>query len=437
MGVRVKDMHPIRNTILILSMLFVSLAHGQSNFQQISVENGRLVFANGEEVNLWGFNFQSSLSWEHGARMHNQGVLMPLKAADLKDATNTSLNEVQRLGAELIRLHLMPADFTDREGNLVETIWLDALDHTMAEAEHRGLYVYMTFLNHLNHDGTQFPYDQESFAARFPREDWMFKKEAIDSTRNCIRQLLNRRNPYTGRLYKEHESIAVVEPINEPAYVWYEKWKDHNADGTLEAFEQWSYDNTLRYLNNMVSLIREEGLSVPVVWNCGWESLIKKHRSAYRAIADSEVDAVSFCFYPGQSDLKVPFWENPEDLSDRNYLPYIEDCSANEDRLGWLRSERFKDKAKIVYEFETFCNQSAYMYPAMAEFYESVGAQIAAQWTYGLSAYAGYLGGSHVFNLKPLLVRQLPTWLPNDSLRALIQPIHTNPAQVPFTMTAP
>ena len=373
-------------------------AHPQ--FKAISAADGRLLYDDGSEVNLFGVNFQPMLSFEHGARMHNQGVLMPLKAKDLKQTTDESFDEIERLGAEMIRIHLMPADFTDADGNLVETIWLDALDYTMAEALNRGFYVYLTFLNHLDHDGTQFPYDRESFAAKYPREEWMVDEGAIAATERCIRQLLNRQNPYNGRRYKLHDCLAVLEPINEPAYVWFEKWLERNSGGSREAFEAWSYEQTKTYLNNMVSIIRSEGITMPVVWNCGWARLIKKHRAAFRAIADSNVDAVSFCLYPGQSDLKVPFWENPENLSDRNYLPYLQQCSENEDWLGWLRSDAFRSKAKLVYEYETFCNQSAYMYPAMARFYQSVGAQIAAQWTYGLSAYAEYLGGSHVFNLK-------------------------------------
>lgn len=385
---------------LIILLLLLHSTWATPLFQPITAQDGRLVYADGSEVNLFGVNFQPTMSFEHGARMHNQGVLMPLKARDLKQVTDDSFEEIERLGAEMIRIHLMPADFTDAEGNLVETIWLDLLDYTMAQALNRGLYVYLTFLNHLDHDGTQFPYDRESFAAKYAREDWMVEEAAIDATKLCIRQLLNRRNPYNGRLYKAHASLAVLEPINEPAYVWFEKWLETNEGGTRKQFEQWSYTNTKHYLNAMVDLLRDEGITQPVVWNCGWARLIKKHRAAFRAIADSDVDAVSFCLYPGQSDLKAPFWENPEDLSDRNYLPYLEQCSENEDWLGWLRSDAFKGKAKLVYEYETFCNQSAYMYPAMAEFYRSVGAQIAAQWTYGLSAYAEYLGGSHVFNLK-------------------------------------
>ena len=58
----------------------------------------------------------------------------------------------------------------------------------------------------------------------------------------------------------------------------------------------------------MVHLLQEEGLSQPIVWNCGWAKLIKDNKASYRGIADSDVDAISFCLYPGQSDLRSPFW---------------------------------------------------------------------------------------------------------------------------------
>lgn len=388
----------IRNWIALLC--FINIGCAADYFQSIFAKEGRLFYADGSEVNLFGVNFQPMLSWEHGARMHNQGVLMPLKAQDLKQVADSSFDQIQRLGAEIIRIHLHPADFTDAKGNLTKTIWLDMLDYTISQAQNRGLYIYLTLLNHLDHDGTQFPYDRKSFAAKYTRDQWMLHHEAIAATKRYISQLLNRRNPYNGLLYKGHAALAVLEPINEPAYQQFEKWQLDNQDGTRDQFDQWMYTNTKNYIDKMVSLLRAEGMTQPVVWNCGWARLITKNRAAFRGISESNVDAVSFCLYPGQSDLKVPFWENPENLSDRNYLPYIEQCSDNEDWLGWLRSDAFEGKAKLVYEYETFCNQSAYLYPAMAEFYRSVGAQIATQWTYGLTAYVEYLGGSHVFNLK-------------------------------------
>ena len=388
----------IKNWIALL--LFINIGCAGDYFQPIVAKDGQLLYSDGSEVNLFGVNFQPMLSWEHAARMHNQGLLMPLKVQDLKQVADESFDQIQRLGAEIIRIHLHPADFTDAKGNLTETIWLDMLDYTISQAQNRGIYIYLTLLNHLDHDGTQFPYDRKSFAAKYTRDQWMLHHEAIAATRLYISQLLNRRNPYNGQLYKTHAALAVLELINEPAYQQFAVWQLNNEDGTRSEFERWIYSSTKDYIDQMVTLLRDEGMTQPIVWNCGWAQLIAKNRAAFRGISESNVDAVSFCLYPGQSDLKVPFWKNPENLSDRNYLPYIEKCSDNEDWLGWLRSDTFKDKAKLVYEYETFCNQSAYLYPAMAEFYRSVGVQIAAQWTYGLTAYVEYLGGSHVFNLK-------------------------------------
>ena len=108
--------------------------------------------------------------------MHNQGVLMPLKARDLKKVTDESFDEIERLGAELIRVHLMPADFTNDKGDVFDTIWLDTFMYVMAEAQMRGLYVYLTILNHLDHDGTQFPYNKESLLLLFPEKiGWLIQ----------------------------------------------------------------------------------------------------------------------------------------------------------------------------------------------------------------------------------------------------------------------
>lgn len=405
--------------LLLISLVGVPFAKADGLLQKIEARNGVLYFEDGREVNLFGVNFQPCISFEHGSRMHNQGILMPLKVKDLKQMADESFDQIQRMGAELIRVHLTPADFTDSEGNLRETLWLDMVDYTLAEASNRGIYIYLTFLNHLINDGTQFPFNRKSFAFAYDREEWMVDPEAVAATKNCIRQLLNRRNPYNGLLYKDHAALAVVEPINEPAYYWFEKWQETNVDGTREQFEAWSYESTLRYINGLVELFRDEGLTQPVVWNCGWTRLITKHRAAFQAIADSNVDAISFCLYPGQSDLKPPFWENTEELSDRNYLSYIQKCSDDENGLGWLRSETFAGKAKLVYEFETFCNQSGYLYPALAKFARSVGAQIAAQWTYGLSGYAEYLGGSHVLNLKTTPVKSASYMVANQVFKTL------------------
>ncbi len=387
--------------LAFIGFILVNLTdlNGKGNFLKIFAREGTLFYEDGSKVNLFGINFQPSLSFEHAAYMENQKVLMPLRSKDLKKTTDESFEEIELLGAELIRIHLAPSDFSDRDGNLVQNIWLDMLDYTISQATNRGFYVYLTFINELAHEGTQFRPIADSFSTK-PREDWIYDLETVRASKNFIRQLLNRTNPYSNILYKETESLALVEPINEPAFIRFQKWSKKNPEKSKDDFSAYRYRATLNYLNEMVDLFREEGLEIPVIWNANWPKNISGKLDVYDAIADSKVDGISFCNYPGQDQLKPPMWANTENLDGTNFLPYLQSCYEEWNYLGYLKDSRFKKMVKVVYEYETICQQTGYMYPAMAKLFRSLGVQIAAQWTYALSSYFTHRGGTHAFSLK-------------------------------------
>jgi hypothetical protein len=148
----------------------------------------------------------------------------------------------------------------------------------------------------------------------------------------------------------------------------------------------------------MCETVRAAGCPAPVVWNLNWPRMINGHEDIFQAAADSAVDGVSFCCYPGQSDVAHPFWANPADLSTNNYLPYLRTCYRNYSYLRWMLGKRFEKKAKMAYEFESMYNHSAHLYPAMARLFRAVGAQIAPMWQYTLSPVAEYRAGSHYLN---------------------------------------
>jgi hypothetical protein len=380
----------------------------------MTVRDGVLRLADGNEVNLWGVNFQPSLSWEHASRMAPHGICTPLKTEDMKKMTDESFDQIERLGCNVIRLHICPADFVDGEGRLVERIWLDLLDYTMADARKRGIYVYLTLINEMKNGETQAPAFKDSFPQKYARVEWMVVPEAIEAAHQYTRALLNRRNPYDQICYKDNPAIALIEPVNEPEYLTraeldknprvqqvYQHWLNANGGSDdAKAFAAFRFQTALAYVDGMIGVIRTAGARQPVVWNCGWPRHIQHNEEIFRAIADSKVDAISYCLYPGQDDLKAPFWRHPEDLSDRNYLPYLKQVSDREDWMGWIRAPRFASKAKVVYEFETMCNQTTYLFPAMAKLFRSTGVQVATLWTYALSSYAPYCEGTHVFNLE-------------------------------------
>jgi hypothetical protein len=371
----------------------------------IYVENGRLYYPNGEEVSLWGVNFQPNLSWEYRSRYKPLGI--PLEADILKKNTDDGFDEIQQLNCRLIRCHLTPADFTDDQGNLVETIYLNMLDYMVAEASRRGIYVYLAFINHMSNG-----YVGNSYMNKYKREEWIYNENVIKCSENYMKQLLNRRNPYSGLLYKNDPTIAVWEVINEPGYYSYEEikgssyypifqnWlKENNLGENEKSYAMYRKQLVLHYINCMYDHIKGVGASQPVVWNCNWHKMIIGHEDVFEAIADSKVEVVSFCNYPGQNECKHPYYLNPEDFTNYDFSSFFKNGYEKKEWYGWTLDSSFMKKAKVVYEFETFYNQSAYLYPVMADLFRSLGVQMAAMWTYCFPGYAKYHSGSHFLSL--------------------------------------
>ena len=376
----------------------------------ITCRNGVLLYPDGSEVALWGVNFQTALSWEYNVRLKKCAV--PLEVEALKKITDCNLDQLVRMRSNMIRMHLLPSDFTDAAGNVCDSIFLDVLDYTIAACRERGIYVYLTLVNEMNS-----AYLKDSFMAGRDRREWITDPGLVDKTELYIRSMLTRRNRYTKVLYSEDPVIAVFEISNEPGYVDYTTLASEPMFAPCrKAFESWCrerglidhfnlhyytfrYERVRSYINRMCLAIRSTGATKPVVWNLNWPQMVQEHQDVFQAAADSTVDAVSFCLYSGQHDVKQPYWMNPEDLSARNYLPFLDENYAEYHRLRWALGQQFAKKAKLVYEYETFFNQSSYLYPVMARLFRSLGVQAANMWTYSLSPAAEYMSGSHLLNL--------------------------------------
>lgn len=410
--------------LLFLSLFFSSCRTDQNEVEEnkfIYAEEGRLYFPDGEELALWGVNLQPCLSWEYNSLF--KLIDVPLNSDTLKLATDNAMDEIQKMNCDLIRCHLVPSDYTDDEGNLVETIYLDQLDYMVAEAARRGMYVYLSFLN----PNMSFDINVEDVDAATPThvENSFLKKvdktgkramildeELISKSQTYIKQLLNRKNPYLGETYKNTAAMAVWEIMNEPLYYSYEQFqetyyydyyltwiKEKELQDNEENYKEFRYQEVKNYIDNMYEVVRETGAVQPVVWNCNWHRMIRNREDVFKAIAESKVEVVSFCNYPGQSILKRPYTKNPEDLSRHDFAEFLKNSYTREDWYGWALSPEFKDKAKVVYEFETFYNYSGYLYPAQANFFRAMGAQMASMWHYSMPRYAPYRNGSHHLSL--------------------------------------
>lgn len=388
-----------------------------SPLRPIRCRDGVLVYGDGTEVALWGVNFQTALYWEYMCRMKPCGI--PLEAEALKEIADRNLAELRRMEVGVVRMHLLPSDFSDAEGNVRESIFLDLLDYTLARCREAGVYVYLTLLNEMYHvyqEGS-FIVPRDRTTRWAGRKVWLVDESYIRPAERFVRSLLERENRYSNVRYRDDDALAVIEVMNEPGYVdcdemmsdpqfaelrgRFEEWCEAQglADNLAAHYPTFRYEYVKEYVGRVYEAIRVTGAKQPVAWNLNWPRMIAGHEDVFQAIADSPVEVVSFCLYPGQGDVGHPFWEHPTDLSDRNYLPFLRDNYTDYHRLRWLLGERFAGKAKAVYEFETFYNQSSYLYPAMARLFRALGAQIAQMWTYSLSPTAEYLSGSHHLNL--------------------------------------
>lgn len=385
--------------------------HGSNpGIQQISCRDGVLVYPDGTEVALWGVNFQTALAWEYNGRLKHAGV--PLTAEALNKVSDANLEEIRFIGANAIRLHLCPSDFSDGEGNVRDSVYLDALDHLMARAHQLGFYIYLTLINDMGQ--RTFP---DTFMARRERPEWLTDPDFVNHTDRFVRQFLSRKGRYTHRRYADDPCLAVIEIMNEPGYPDWPKITSDSALATSRAafaewrkqrgganpeekdFYTWRHDTVATYITRICAGIRSSGAKHPIVWNLNWPGFIRNREDIFNAVAESQVDGISFCLYPGQQDTKHPFWAHPVNLDSKNYLPFLRLQYRDHDKLRWLLDQRFAKKAKLVYEFETFYTQNSFLYPAMARLFRALGAQIATMWTYSLTPSAEFLSGSHHLNL--------------------------------------
>jgi hypothetical protein len=372
----------------------------------LSVKDGVILDAGGREVALWGVNYQASLFWEYTETYNLVGI--PLEAARLKQAVDEDLAHLKRMGVSIVRVHLSPSDFTDAEGRLVDTVFLDVFDYLVARCRQENLYVFISLFNRIGiRDQANFLKD--SFASKGgtnntpgqpDKRPYIFCPEYAEPFRTYIRALLNHPNRYDGLTLKSDPGVAVWEIMNEPEYLDYEdiqdvKFRAYRAEwkrwlagegkkASKETFAEYRGKHVGKFIDEMVDLIRAEGARQPIAWSLNWPGFIAGYPEIHRAIAASKVDAVTFCLYlrKGLPPKEEMNWFDMPSASGVNQLDRVLPRKNGKLGFNFVTTPMLKDKAKIVYEFETVNNDSAYLYPAMARVFRELGAQIACMWEY-------------------------------------------------------
>jgi hypothetical protein len=177
--------------------------------RRMRVEDGVLLYHDGGEVALWGINYYPQ-SWYQFENMKRLGV-------DMKQAICDDLDDMKRMGVEVIRIHVFDREISDAQGNLLDNEHLDLLDCLIAQASERGIYFMFTPIAWWWGPGQ----NPDSFSARTPKEYMFCDDQAIAAQASYLANWLNHVNRYTGRRYKDEPAICALEIMNEPAYADY------------------------------------------------------------------------------------------------------------------------------------------------------------------------------------------------------------------------
>ncbi len=347
------------------------------------VRDGILRYAAGGEVALWGVNYYPQ-SWMEYENLKRLGI-------DPRRAIDQDLADLQRIGIQMIRIHVFDAEISDAAGNLIRNDHLDVLDYLVSQCEARGLYLMLTPIAWWNSPSAR----PDSFSRNTPKQAMSLWPAAWPAQANYLRQFLAHQNPYTRRRLVNEPSLVLFEIINEPIYWSFaeitqgepgpmdgaraenipraqegvrQAWRERvpgAAWRTPQGYAVFRYQTLRQYINTMIEAVRSTGARQPIAYFAlPWGDVVS---DVFQAIADSRCDAITLGAYPG--DLA----QDPRN-DKQNFFKAIGPKSVD---------ARFARKARLCYEFDAPGTLNLVsMYPAIARHWRELGMQVACQFQY-------------------------------------------------------
>lgn len=307
------------------------------------------------EAAFFGVNY--TVPFAYGYRSHK------VSGKDIKKAMEEDVYHFSRLGLDAFRVHVWDVEITDSLGNLLANEHLDLFDYLLHLLDKKNIRVLVTPIAFWGNGYPERDEKTTGFSSVYGKDQSVVKEVAIKAQENYLPQFLNHLNPYSKKTYKDDPNIIAIEINNEP----------HHS-GPKE--------KTTEYVNRLAAAIRSTGWTKPVFYNISespWYS---------DAVAKANVEGHSFQWYP--SGLVA----NHEQKG--NFLPHVDRYTIPFDSVP-----EYKNKTRMVYEFDAADILQSNMYPAMARTYRTAGFQWCTQFAYDplATAYGNTEYQTHYLNL--------------------------------------
>ncbi len=306
-------------------------------------------------IYLFGVNY--TLPFAYGYRS--------VKALNLnhEQEIDKDVYHMARMGVDAFRVHVWDTEISDSLGNLKQNEHLRLFDYLLSKLEQRGIRIIITPIAFW---GNGYPERDErtgSFSDKYGKEGALVNEQAFKAQERYLQQFFSHVNPYTKKTYIADDFIIATEINNEP----------HPSGSKSRATE---------YINRMKAAINNTGWKKPVFYN------ISESPWYADAVAKSNVNGFSFQWYP------IGLVAGHEQKG--NMLPNIDKYSFPYDTIP-----EFKNKARMIYEFDAADMLQSYLYPVMARSFKQAGFQWATQFAYDplATAYGNTEYQTHFLNL--------------------------------------
>jgi hypothetical protein len=345
----------------ILALLFVPLftaaqqTSGPKNEIYIDKKGILRLQADNGEASYFGVNY--TLPFAYGYRSHKKLNI------DLEKAIDNDVYHLARLGINAFRVHVWDTEISDSLGNLKNNEHLRLFDYLISKLEERNIRILITPIAFW---GNGYPDQDEktgSFVELYSKAGAVVNERAFVAQERYLSQFFSHVNPYTEKSYGNDPFVIAAEVNNEPK---------HSGPKS----------RATEYVNRMVNAIRKTGWSKPIFYN------ISESPTYADAVAASNADGFSFQWYP--TGLVAGHEQQG------NLLPHVDRYKIPFDTIP-----AFKNKPRMIYEFESADVLRPYMYPAMARSFKTAGMQWATQFAYDPmgTAYANTEYQTHYLNL--------------------------------------
>lgn len=340
------------------ALLLAAVGFAQKKTNPVYVDaSGVLRWTNSKkEAAFFGVNY--TVPFAYGYRSHKALGIDPEKAID------TDVAHMARLGFDAFRVHVWDTEITDSAGNLLQNEHLRLFDYLLLRLKERGIKILITPLAFWGNGYPEPDQNTGSFSSKYNKRQVLVTPQAIAAQENYLQQFFRHVNPYTETTYGNDPDVVAMEINNEP---------HHSGPKPL----------VTEYINRMAAAVRSTGWTKPVFYN------ISESPAYADAVAAAKVDGHSFQWYPtglvANRTLQGNFLPNV----DRYHIPFIDTIPA------------FRNRARMVYEFDAGDVIGTYMYPAMARSFRTAGFQWATQFAYDplYTAHTNIEYQTHYLNL--------------------------------------